>query len=144
MTILAFYLSLYLQNDVVQNEYLDVFNDDVDFAKISTSKAKPKKQPQKSSTKPIKREVEESKNGFIKPCYPYSCLITLALKNSSNGQLSVSDIYSFVWYAINLISSFFAYTVSFSVKTFLFLNTLTQDGRILFDTTFLLTNVSSK
>ncbi len=44
-----------------------------------------------------------NKNGLIpekvwaKPAYSYSCLITMALKNSKTGCLPVSEIYQFMW-----------------------------------------------
>uniref|UniRef100_A0A914Z497 Fork-head domain-containing protein n=1 Tax=Panagrolaimus superbus TaxID=310955 RepID=A0A914Z497_9BILA len=82
----------YFPTDNVQTEFLDG-TEEVDFSQIKNEKPSSSK---KSYTKQPKREQEECKNGFCKPNYPYSCLISLALKNSSDGQLSVSDIYSFV------------------------------------------------
>lgn len=44
-----------------------------------------------------RNEEPQIAGGFVKPSYSYSCLITLALKNSSNGELTVSEIYAFLW-----------------------------------------------
>ena len=42
--------------------------------------------------------VNIAPNGFIRPAYSYSCLIWLSLKNSYDGELTVSEIYAFLWY----------------------------------------------
>nr|CAD2162239.1 unnamed protein product [Meloidogyne enterolobii] len=42
------------------------------------------------------RELPVAPNGFAKPAYSYSCLIGLALKNSTTGELTVSEIYAFL------------------------------------------------
>ena len=41
--------------------------------------------------------VCSKESGLPKPAYSYSCLIALALKNSPNGSMSVSEIYKFMW-----------------------------------------------
>uniref|UniRef100_A0AC35FT37 Fork-head domain-containing protein n=1 Tax=Panagrolaimus sp. PS1159 TaxID=55785 RepID=A0AC35FT37_9BILA len=83
----------YFPTENVQTEFLDDIKEEVDFSKVKTEKSSSSKKPY---IKQPKREPEECKNGYCKPNYPYSCLISLALKNSTDGQLSVADIYSFV------------------------------------------------
>lgn len=43
------------------------------------------------------QQLSVSSNGYSKPSYSYSCLIGLCLKNSPNGELAVSEIYTFMW-----------------------------------------------
>lgn len=42
-------------------------------------------------------EETQISGGYNKPSYSYSCLIGLSLKNSISGELTVSEIYSFLW-----------------------------------------------
>lgn len=66
-----------------------------------------KHQPYPTSKTHIKKNANISKNIkmepglkekiYSKPCYSYSCLITMALKNSKAGCLPVSEIYHFMW-----------------------------------------------
>lgn len=42
-------------------------------------------------------EEPQLSGGYNKPSYSYSCLIGLSLKNSISGELTVSEIYTFLW-----------------------------------------------
>ncbi|KAE9523896.1 hypothetical protein AGLY_015784 [Aphis glycines] len=55
----------------------------------------------KQQIKPIQSRINGNKNNenmglYPRPTYSYSCLIAMALKNSSSGSLPVSEIYNFM------------------------------------------------
>lgn len=49
-----------------------------------------------SKSQNVSKTLELSEKVFPKPVYSYSCLISMALKNSKNGSLPVSEIYNFM------------------------------------------------
>lgn len=49
------------------------------------------------STQEGESERISSEHVFPKPPYSYSTLVTIALKNSKNGRMTVRDIYNFMW-----------------------------------------------
>lgn len=57
----------------------------------------------KQQIKPIQSRIISNRNNehlgglYPRPTYSYSCLIAMALKNSSTGSLPVSEIYNFMW-----------------------------------------------
>ncbi|KAI6217468.1 Forkhead box protein N4-like isoform X2 [Aphelenchoides fujianensis] len=58
-----------------------------------------KEKPPKKAKAPVQRRpIDEfpTKNGFRKPLFSYSCLIGLAMRNSEEGELTVSEIYRFL------------------------------------------------
>lgn len=59
----------------------------------------------KQQIKPIQSRINVNRNNahlglYPRPTYSYSCLIAMALKNSSTGSLPVSEIYNFMWLEI--------------------------------------------
>lgn len=61
---------------------------------------RPKQQVKPIQSRVISNKVNENQGLYPRPSYSYSCLIAMALKNSSTGSLPVSEIYNFMWYEV--------------------------------------------
>lgn len=75
----------------------------------------------KQQIKPIQSRINVNRNNahlglYPRPTYSYSCLIAMALKNSSTGSLPVSEIYNFMWLAKITPNIDNNYTVYFNNK----------------------------
>lgn len=71
---------------------------------VPTQRSLSSRQEKKKIKKPNKppsqrRPIDEypTKNGFKKPLFSYSCLIGLAMRNCETGELTVAEIYRFLW-----------------------------------------------
>lgn len=88
--------------DCLGNEENGFFNIDDEYFneenKENINNVKFKINRQKKGKKKERKKNDEPQiaGGYIKPPYSYSCLITLALKNSPNGELTVAKIYAFL------------------------------------------------
>ena len=86
-----------LISQLQQQQQLHLANGNVQSDSISDLNPALKAQQKNSSGSQPASPKPKSEKVYPKPAYSYSCLITMALKNSQTGCLPVSEIYQFMW-----------------------------------------------